>query len=93
MHLNDAREKRLLQMIDKYDKLGWSVHAPCSRFARDAWQAATGECLRDSKYKDGQSNPTSLKFAIGEVNRGVIKRRGTTEKVDPPRIILPSLGN
>ncbi len=69
-HISDADEARLFATIDSYRKTGWSFRSPCSRFARDAWRSATGERLRDSKYVDGQSNPTSLKVSIKEANGG-----------------------
>jgi RHS repeat-associated protein len=67
--LDDAAEARLMAVIANYEKnLKWSIEHPCSSFAHDAWQAATGE---DLHYKyGGQSNPTSLAVGIQKANRG-----------------------
>ncbi len=68
----DARgEERLLAKVAEYRKLGsdaWKLGAPCSSFARDAWEAATGENL-NSNYGPF-STPTVLKESIIAANGG-----------------------
>lgn len=67
-HIDDAAEARLRKVIERYRKSGWSIAEPCSSFAHDAWQAATGEDIHQS-YQ-GQSNPTSLDSGIVKANHG-----------------------
>lgn len=71
-HLDDLAEKKLFERIKEYkDKGGdaWQLGAPCSSFARDAWQAATQEDL-NSNY-GFISNPTTLKESIISANGGI----------------------
>jgi hypothetical protein len=67
-HIDDAAEARLMAIIARYRKSGWSPGEPCSSFAHDAWLAATGEDLHESY--EGQSNPTSLDEGIKAANHG-----------------------
>lgn len=67
-HIDDAAEARLMAVIARYRKSGWSIKEPCSGFAHDAWLAATGENLHQSY--GGQSNPTSLDAGIVKTNHG-----------------------
>jgi hypothetical protein len=71
--LNDEQEKKLLAKIDQYKARGtngWQFSNPCSGFASDAWQAATGEYL-NSRLNGVTSNPSTLKGAISAANHGV----------------------
>ncbi len=71
-HIDDAREARLMGLINAYKGMGpdaWQYGAPCSTFARDAWEAGTGEHL-NSNYGP-ISNPTTLKESIISANGGV----------------------
>jgi hypothetical protein len=70
-HIDDQSERDLYKVIEQYRKKGWTISAPCSRFARDAWYAGTGERLRDTTKGGSQSNPVSLTQAIRDANRGV----------------------
>jgi RHS repeat-associated protein len=67
-HIDDAGEKALMRQIDRYRRVGWSYDYPCSAFAHDAWEAATGENLHQSYA--GYSNPTSLNEGIKAANHG-----------------------
>lgn len=75
--LNDTQEAALYKLIKQYENKGekaWGYSHPCSSFAADAWNAATGESL--SPYGP-YSNPSSLKQSIidahGGVNHGKVK--------------------
>ena len=71
--LTDEQEKKLLAKIDQYKARGrnaWQYGNPCSGFASDAWQAATGEYL-NSRLNGVISNPSTLKGAISAANHGV----------------------
>jgi RHS repeat-associated protein len=70
-HLNDDEEAQLKNIINAYRKQGdkgWKYLSPCSSFASDAWNGATGESL--SPYGP-YSNPSSLKNSIIDANGGV----------------------
>jgi RHS repeat-associated protein len=71
-HINDAQEAKLMGAIKEYKEKGadaWQYGAPCSTFARDSWEAGTGEYL-NSNYGP-ISNPTTLKESIISANGGV----------------------
>jgi RHS repeat-associated protein len=71
--IDDAHEQGLYQVVEKYRKRGetaWTPDDPCSGFAAEAWQAATGEELPD-KNSNEQSNPTSLRESIRTKNSGL----------------------
>lgn len=76
VRLDDEQEKRLLDKIKEYrDKgqKGWGYLSPCSAFAADAWQAATGEKLA---HRSGIiSNPSKLKKSIEAA-----EKKGATSK-------------
>jgi RHS repeat-associated protein len=70
-HLDDKQESLLNQTINSYNNKGangWHYGAPCSTFASDAWNNATGEHL--SPYWGPLSNPTSLTHSIISANGG-----------------------
>lgn len=70
-HINDAQETKLMGLIGRYKEKGtdaWQYGAPCSTFARDAWESGTGEHL-NSNYGP-ISNPTTLKESIITANGG-----------------------
>jgi RHS repeat-associated protein len=69
-HLDDDQEAALLDVINSYEKAGtegWGYLKPCSSFATDAWNSATGESL--SPYGP-YSNPSSLIKSIMNANGG-----------------------
>ena len=70
MHLNDDQEKALYAKIEEYKDKGedgWSPLSPCSAFASDTWQTATGEKLQDRSF-GVVSNPSRLKGSIDSAN-------------------------
>jgi RHS repeat-associated protein len=67
-HIDDAAERRLTTLIDKYrnkGEKGWKLFKPCSSFACDAWKAGTGEKLSHGF----PSTPSTLKKSIINKNR------------------------
>jgi RHS repeat-associated protein len=82
-HLSDAEEAKLKKLLDKYrqkGEKGWKLLAPCSTFARDAWQAGTGESLSSGH----PSTPTNLMQSIIKANGGSKHGRVIIELVPPP---------
>jgi hypothetical protein len=77
MHIDDAAERKLMSIIAQYKMQGqkaWRLGAPCSSFARDSWNTATGEDL-NSNILGGLgtvSNPETLKESIIKANGGAI---------------------
>ena len=70
-HISDTQEKRLMDKIKEYKDKGddaWEYSSPCSAFAQDAWEAATGEYLEANSFII--NNPTKLKESIIEANGG-----------------------
>jgi hypothetical protein len=64
--IDDEQEARLFGTIEEYERrgdAGWRLFWPCSAFAADAWQAATGEKL---EHRNALliSNPSTLKASI-----------------------------
>ena len=71
-HLNDTEERRLTETIDQCRQGRedcWGYRSPCSTFASDAWNNATGESL--SPYGP-YSNPSSLRNSIIDANGGAL---------------------
>ena len=69
-HINDEQEKKLFDKIQEYkDKgeNGWGYLTPCSSFAEDSWETATGESLPDRSWGI-ISNPSQLKQSIISAN-------------------------
>ncbi len=69
MHINDEQEKAMNGRIADSALEGdsaWDALDPCSGFAADVWEAATGEDLQDRFL--GISNPATLKNSINEAN-------------------------
>ena len=69
-HINDEQEKQLFDKIQEYkDKgdSGWGYLTPCSSFAKDTWETATGENLPD-RSAGIISNPSKLKQSILSAN-------------------------
>lgn len=61
---------RLLDVIARYAALGnagWTIASPCSAFAAEAWEAATGERL--AHRIAGISTPKTLAASIAAANR------------------------
>lgn len=72
MHIDDAAEKSLMGVISKYKgegQEGWQLGNPCSGFAREGWQAGTGENLNSNLGPI--NNPTTLKESVIKANGGV----------------------
>jgi hypothetical protein len=70
-HLNDEEELNLYKVINAYAAAGeggWHYYSPCSSFASDAWNSATGESL--SPYGP-YSNPSTLTRNIINANGGI----------------------
>jgi hypothetical protein len=69
MRLTDAQEKAMYDKIAEYKARGdggWGYLSPCSSFAQDVWQTATGESLT---HRSGViSNPSKLKKSIEKAN-------------------------
>jgi hypothetical protein len=71
IRITDKQEKQLFAKIKDYQDTGadgWSLLWPCSAFAADAWQAATGERLADRSFGI-ISNPSKLKSSILAANK------------------------
>ena len=68
-HLGDKAEANLLNMINRYDKMGekgWQMCQNCAKFANDAWNAGTGE---NYDYDTGGIlTPTVLHGRISDAN-------------------------
>ena len=80
-HLDDSQEASLNQTINGYRSRGevaWTYGGPCSTFASDAWNNATGEHL--SPYWGPISNPTSLTKSITDANGGTPNGTSSTNK-------------
>jgi hypothetical protein len=70
-YLSDSDEQKLNEVIDDYRNRGeggWSLTNPCSGFASEAWNEATGEHLSDGWPI---STPTTLKQSILDKNGGL----------------------
>jgi hypothetical protein len=83
VRLDDEQEKKLYAKIKSYQDKGqdgWGYLSPCSAFAADAWQTATGEKL--SHRSMGISNPSKLKESI--------KGAGQAKAQSPPRLTRPA---
>ena len=99
VRLNDDQEAKLLAKIKEYDGKGangWGYLSPCSAFAADAWQTATGESLSD---RSGIiSNPSKLKQSIsnangtGTVSAPVVKRPSSSSFMKSPVQSCPLSG-
>src|SRR5471030_1459534 len=69
-YITDEQEKRLVSRIEEYKEKGaegWDYLNPCSGFAADAWETATGEKLTTRSYLI-ISNPSKLKESILDAN-------------------------
>lgn len=74
--LSPEQQQALQQAVEEYREKGadgWSYREPCSHFASDVWERATGEHLRDGWI----STPRGLGNSIREANDG--KERGYRE--------------
>ena len=72
VHLNDKQETSLMKTISNYKEKGekgWTLLGPCSKFAQDAWDSATGEYLNANTYVI-VNNPETLKESIIKANGG-----------------------
>ena len=82
MHINDEQEKSMFGEIGDRATRGtlltrgmggyihvWSLTSPCSDFAADVWEAATGENLQDRHlWGLGLSDPSVLADSIDAAN-------------------------
>lgn len=86
-HLDDAREARLCETIEEYRQKGedaWEYLNPCSGFAADAWEQATGESLAHRRVII--SNPSKLKASIEAANTDDMEKAAADDcTLDPPR--------
>ncbi|MBU1168119.1 MAG: hypothetical protein KKD44_01005 [Proteobacteria bacterium] len=71
IHIDDTAETKPLNYINQTKTLGqkgWTPNNPCSGFARNSWQIATGENLNSNWGPI--NNPTTLKKSIIDINKG-----------------------
>ena len=70
--INDFQEALMLSVISDYANEGedaWSYWNPCSAFATDVWNTATGEYLQDRWLCGfGYSDPNVVSESIQEAN-------------------------
>lgn len=69
-HIDDDGEERMLKLVDEYNRKGkdaWDKFHPCSHFASEAWEKATGETLEDRNWM-GISSPSRLRKSINKAN-------------------------
>lgn len=81
--INTPQEKRFFETITTYRAAGasaWSFTNPCSAFAAEAWEAATGERLAHRNAM--LSTPAKLARSIAEANRDLSQ---VQEKPDQAR--------
>ncbi|WP_373991713.1 hypothetical protein [Duganella sp. BuS-21] len=74
--IDHQQELRLFDLINTYKSRGeqaWTLLTPCSTFASDAWQQATGERLVHQTA--GVSTPARLAKAIMEANQRDLHER------------------
>lgn len=70
VQLDDEQEAALMKTINQYREKGenaWNLLGPCSKFAQDAWESATGEYLNANTFII-INNPSTLKKSIIEAN-------------------------
>lgn len=70
LRITDKQEQALMDKIQEYKDKGedaWGYLNPCSGFATEAWQAATGESL-SHRSAGIISNPSKLKESIVSAN-------------------------
>lgn len=68
--IDDEQQRRLFKLINAYRDRGtqaWTLLTPCSTFASEAWEQATGEHLVHQTA--GVSTPSRLARSIIEANR------------------------
>lgn len=68
--IDDEQQQRLFTLINTYRERGtqaWTLLTPCSTFASEAWEQATGEHLIHQTA--GVSTPSRLARSIIEANR------------------------
>lgn len=86
MRIDAAGEERLQAIIDQYrtaGAAGWDYLSPCSTFAADAWEAATGETLA---HRSGPiSHPSRLRRAIEDANTSTGSGTGTGADTPPAK--------
>jgi len=90
---------KLFDVIARYGALGnagWTLASPCSAFAAEAWQAATGERL--AHRVAGISTPKTLASSIAAANQsqrhvyqgkqgstGAVRNNSSTQGETKPR--------
>jgi hypothetical protein len=85
-HISDKQEKKLLAKIQEYKEKGengWGYLSPCSTFAADTWENATGEKLA---HRSGAiiSNPSKLKESIIAANNDDLKKAAKADAQPNP---------
>ena len=73
VQLDDKQESALMETISQYKEKGenaWNLLGPCSKFAQDAWESATGEYLNANTLII-VNNPETLKKSIIKANGNV----------------------
>ena len=81
-HIDDKQVKKLAEHIQETAQKGdeaWEYFSPCSGFAADAWEEATGEDL-DDRNGYGVSNPNTLADSIDEANKKDRSKGGNSSK-------------
>jgi hypothetical protein len=71
-NISDDQEAALMKTIGEYKAKGakgWGLLSPCSEFAKDAWDSATGEYL-NANTAIIVNNPETLKSSIIKQNGG-----------------------
>jgi hypothetical protein len=72
VQISDEQEAALMKTIGEYKakgEKGWTLLGPCSEFAKDAWNSATGEYL-NANTAIIVNNPETLKKSIIKANGG-----------------------
>lgn len=86
VHLTDEQEQKLLEKIQEYKDRGedgWGYLSPCSTFAEDSWETATGEKLA---HRSGGiiSNPSKLKESINAANEDDLEKAAEADDKPSP---------
>lgn len=84
--IDDDQMARLRAVIERYRAAGttaWSLTSPCSAFASEAWEAATGEHL--AHRTASISNPGTLARSITAANQAERKQTADSKaRLRPP---------
>jgi RHS repeat-associated protein len=66
-HIDNTAEANLINVVNNYKNRGadaWSASAPCSTFAADAWNAATGQHLSPGLISTPYSLMINIQYAL-----------------------------